>query len=202
MSSTSEERIEPLDGIIARVLCNLFYSRIETFMYRKSFPQPFLFVASFLVAFTCCLAFVFQYPILGGVLSLFYLLLNLLTWKQVIIASPPRFWIVLGSTIDRVSEALIFSGILLSPFLETSLEYVIGFLALIGSLTVSYIATKATREFGKFIWKSFSAYGATRDIRLAIIAISSIIGIIPWGLACLTFLTFAVICMRLKGILS
>jgi archaetidylinositol phosphate synthase len=79
----------------------------------------------------------------------------------------------LDSTLDRVSEVAIFLGIMLGGLASPTLV----FLALSFSLLVSY-----TRARGESLGTSLSGIGiGERSERLLILAISSIIGLVSWG---------------------
>ncbi len=201
MSKISEELVEPLDGIVAKALFYPIYSRLEVLLLEKHLSQAQLSLTAMFSALASGLAFYFGNLLVGGTLTLLTLIICWLAWRLAVTGRTSRLWLVIGSTLDRAGEAFIISGIILSPFIEGNPWRIVGIIALIGSLTVSYTATRSGREFGRSVWRGFSAYGATRDIRLTLIVVSSIIGVIPWGLVSLAILTFSVIMKRIIDIL-
>ena len=202
MPKISEELIEPLDGIVAKVLCYPIYSHLESLFLQKRLYHIHLSTTAFFIALISGLTLYYDHFLIGGILSLLALIICWLSWKLAIIRRISRFWITLGSILDRSGEAFIISAIILSSSIQNDLMRLVGVTALIGSLTVSYTATRSGREFGKYVWKGFSAYGATRDVRLTLIGISAIIGFLMWGLVFLAVLTFSVVIKRIIDIQS
>jgi phosphatidylglycerophosphate synthase len=196
LSTITEEFIEPMDGVVAKVVCYPIYSRLETLFLKKSVSHAQFSVISLFFAFFSGLTFYYSQFYIGAILTFLTLITNWISWRLAVIGRSSRFGIVLGSILDRTSEAIIISGIILSPALQSNLWRIVGVIALIGSLTVSYLAVRSFKEFKKNMWKGFPAYGATRDVRLTLIIISAIIGLMSWGLAALAILTFCIVVKR------
>lgn len=201
-AEVSERFVEPLDGIVARRICLPMYSHLSPFLSRFRLSLVHLSSASLFSAFISGLMLYLGNPIVGGVLVFITLIVGWLGWRQVERFRVSRFWMVLGSTLDRIGEIFIISGIIVSRFAAGTPRQLIGIFALVGSLIVSYTAVRSGREFRDFVWKGFSAYGATRDVRLTIIATSSILSIPSLGLTVLAILTSTVIVKRIMDVLS
>ena len=202
MVDASEEFVEPSDGVVASILGACLSSRCEHYLLKRGIGLPILSITALLIACGSCIAFIFYSTFSGGCLALFHMIFCWLSWRMAQLNQSPPFWNVLGSTFDRLGEALLFSGIIFSHFLVGRLELVTGILSLVGSLTISYTAVRSGREFRRFIWTRFSAYGATRDVRVSILAVTGMLGIVSWGVTCLAVLTFAVLIARFKVLFS
>lgn len=197
-----EGLVEPLDGVVARRICLPTYSYLSPLLSRLRLSLAHLSLTSLFSAFISGLMLYLGNFAVGGVLVFITLIVGWLGWRQVEMFRVPSFWMVLGSTLDRIGEIFIISGIILSRFTTGIFWQLIGVFALVGSLTVSYTAVRSGREFKGFIWKGFSAYGATKDVRLTIIAASSILSVPSLGLIALAILTLTVVVKRILDMLS
>ncbi|MBS7645228.1 MAG: hypothetical protein QW638_08460 [Candidatus Bathyarchaeia archaeon] len=202
MSRLSEDLVEPFDGVVAKYIYAPVCSHIDAMLSSRGLHPIHLPATALLSALISGLASYLGEPLPGGILALTALLASWLGWRRVERLGAPRSWIIIGSTLDRIGEIFIVSGMIASPLTARDPCRIIGILALAGSLAVSYTAVRAGREFKAFTWKGFSAYGATRDVRFTVIAVSSILNAPSLGLILLAALTLTVVAKRILDLFS
>lgn len=197
----SEGLVEPLDGVVARYICIPVYAHLDNVFSSSRLGLNHLSTAAIFSAFISGLMSHMGEPIMAGIMALVTLFMSWLGWKQAERLGASRLGIIMGSTLDRIGETLIISGMVTSPLVTGESLRLIGVLSLAGSLTVSYTAVRSGREYKGLVWRGFSAYGATRDVRLTVIASSSILNVPSLGLAFLAVLTLTVVVKRLLDLL-
>jgi len=132
--------------------------------------------------------------LLGGVLILVAGLFDLLDGALArFVKQTRKFGAILDSTIDRISEAAIFCGLLVWYMLEGStLEVVLIFAVLIGSFLVSYVRARAEGlglecKIGLF----------TRAERVIVLAIGLMVNQVVIALLILAVLVYVTVVQRL-----
>ena len=187
---------------MARYIYAPVCSQLDAKLSNRRLHPIHLSALALLSALTSGLASYIGEPVLGGVLAFAALLTSWLGWRRMERLRTSASWIIMGSTLDRLGEVFIISGMIASPSTAGGLWRLIGVLALAGSLAVSYTAVRAGREFKAFTWRGLSAYGAARDVRFTLIAVSSIVKVPTLGLTVLAALTLSAVAKRSLDLLS
>jgi len=104
----------------------------------------------------------------------------------------------LDSVLDRYADALIVLGMILWSLSHESYPgvWLVGFLAIVGTLCVSYTRARIDPEHRPFFDKGLSSI-ASRDIRLFLVMLGGIAGQLYFCLAAIAILTNLVVFYRL-----
>lgn len=149
----------------------------------------------FLVSMVSAYAFFASNAAVGGGLLLFAGLFDILDGAVARISGRVTKWGgVLDSTLDRYSDIIIISGIILGGLCDAFW----GLLSIMGSVMVSYVRARGEVEGVKL-----SSVGLMeRAERMVLIAISAIIGYTWAGIILLAILTNVTVCQRLIHVRS
>ncbi len=112
-------------------------------------------------------------------------------------ASPYGSW--LDSVLDRWADALLIFGVTYGSWKVTGVVWIwmLGFLALTGSLVLSYTESRYESSFHRAMSHSGSRLPATRDVRLFLIMIGGLAYQLPLALAAIGILSTAEVLRRL-----
>ena len=104
----------------------------------------------------------------------------------------------LDSVLDRYADALIVLGMILWSLSHESYPgvWLVGFLAIVGTLCVSYTRARIDPEHRSFFDKGLSSI-ASRDIRLFLVMLGGLAGQLYFCLAAIAILTNLVVFYRL-----
>ncbi|MCX8182054.1 MAG: archaetidylinositol phosphate synthase [Candidatus Methanomethyliaceae archaeon] len=149
----------------------------------------------FVVSMASAYTFFASNALLGGLLLLLAGLFDVLDGAVARVSGRVTKWGgVLDSTLDRYSDIIIISGIILGGLCDTFW----GLLSIMGSVMVSYVRARGEVEGVKL-----SSVGLMeRAERMALISISAIIGYTWAGIILLAILTNITVCQRLIHVRS
>ncbi len=104
----------------------------------------------------------------------------------------------LDSVLDRYADALIVLGMILWSDSHESYPgvWLVGFLAIVGTLSISYIRARLDPEHRLLFDKGLPSI-ASRDIRLFLIMLGCVAGLVYFGLMAIAILTNLVVFYRL-----
>lgn len=186
------------DGPISRYLNRRISGPITRLLVKTTATPNQVSVAAFVVALFAAAALMEGYHVLGGLLVQISSIVDGVDGE---LARSKRMVTPFGgffdSLLDRYSDAAIIFGMLMY-ILRTEpgrLAPQIALLALLGSLAISYSRAKAESSGSLDFTKGILAF-ASRDVRLLIIALGSILGWVFWSLVFLSILTNSIVVLR------
>ncbi len=191
------------DGIVSQYINRKFSRPIARFLAKFPTITPnHISILSFLIAFTSGLAFFFHRPILGGILAQFSSIMDGADGDLAAITNRiSPFGGFLDTVLDRYADASILLGMICHLFFisdtRNMIYVMVGVVALIGSLLVSYSAAHAKSKLGITFNKGFAAYAASRDVRLFIVMLGGILNQIFITLLVLAILTNLTVLTRI-----
>jgi len=190
------------DGIISQHINRKFSRPIARFLAKFSAITPnHISILSFLVALISGLAFSLRRPIIGGILAQLSSILDGADGDLAALTNRiSPFGGFLDTVLDRYADAAILSGMIYSLLFTSGVNIayvIIGIIALIGSLLVSYSAAHAKSKLGITFNEGFAAYAASRDVRLFLIMLGGILNQIFVTLLILAILTNLTVLVRI-----
>lgn len=193
----SEEGV--YDGFVSRHLNRRLSRPMARALKRTPVTPNQVSVASLGVAALALVAFAYGYNIVGGVLTQVSSIVDgvdgdLARAKGM--ASP--FGGFLDAVLDRYADVLILLGMAMwtASTQDGSLAWVLGFLAVSGSLVISYTRARVP-DVPRSVFDSGVTSLASRDVRLLVIAVGAVVGQGLATLAIITVLTHGVVLLRL-----
>lgn len=155
--------------------------------------------AAFCIAIASCVTFALGLNIIGGIIAQLSSIADgvdggLARRKNM----STQFGGLLDAVLDRYADALIILGMTLWSFGNETypIIWIVGFIAAVGTLTVSYSRARVSREYQTLFDRGF-AFIASRDIRLFLIMIGGITGQVYFCLILIALLTNVVVFYRL-----
>lgn len=192
------ERKTGYDGLVSRHL-NRKISRPITRLLAPTgiTPNQVTFI-SFLIALLASAAFALGSNVLGGLLAEFSSIVDGVDGEIARLkglASP--FGAFYDAVLDRYADAAIILGMILWALRFESWPgtWPLGLLALLGSLMISYSAARSEASTGLRFDHGLASF-SSRDIRLFIIMLGSLVGQVYWTLVLLAVLTNVVVVYR------
>lgn len=192
------ERKTGYDGLVSRHL-NRKISRPITRLLAPTgiTPNQVTFI-SFLIALLASAAFALGSNVLGGLLAQFSSIVDGVDGEIARLkglASP--FGAFYDAVLDRYADAAIILGMILWAlrFESWTGTWPLGLLALLGSLMISYSAARSEASTGVRFDHGLSSF-SSRDIRLFIVMLGSLVGQVYWTLVLLAVLTHVVVVYR------
>ncbi len=107
-----------------------------------------------------------------------------------------RFGAFFDAVLDRYADAAIILGMVLSTQESYAQAWLIGLVALLGSLMVSYTRARSEATMGVRFRTGLTALG-TRDVRLALVCLGALAGVVFWTLVVLAALTNTIVFARI-----
>ena len=187
------------DGIVSRHLNRRLSHPIARLLSRTPATPNQVSVLSLAIAAGAFAAFVYGQPIVGGLLAQLSSVVDGVDGDLArLTGSSSRFGGFLDAVIDRYAEALILLG--LSVWAASgggaTLAWVAGFAALAGSFAVTYTRARIAEEQRTLFDRGLASL-ASRDVRLLIVMIGSVLGLAVPTLVVLAVLTNVVVVVRL-----
>jgi phosphatidylglycerophosphate synthase len=193
------ERKTGCDGLVSRYL-NRKISRPITRLLAPTgiTPNQVTFI-SFFIALLASAAFVLGSHVLGGLLAQFSSIVDGVDGEIARLkglASP--FGAFYDAVLDRYADAAIILGMILWAvrFESWPGTWPLGLLALLGSLMVSYSAARSEASTGVRFDRGLSSF-SSRDVRLFIVMLGSLVGQVYWTLVLLAVLANVVVVHRI-----
>lgn len=198
------ERKTGYDGLVSRHL-NRKISRPMTRLLAPTAitPNQVTFI-SFLIALLASVAFVLGSNVLGGLLAQFSSIVDGVDGEIARLkglASP--FGAFYDAVLDRYADAAIVLGMILWALRFESWPgtWSLGLLALLGSLMISYSRARSEASTGVRFDHGLVSF-LSRDIRLFIVMLGSLVGQVYWTLVLLAVLTNVVVVYRVLFVRS
>lgn len=193
------ERKTGYDGVVSRNLNRRISRPITRVLAPTGITPNQVTFLSFLIALLASAAFVLGHNILGGVLAQFSSIVDGVDGEIARLkrqASP--FGALYDAVLDRYADAAVIMGMILWSlrFERWPGTWPIGLLALLGSLMISYSSARSEASTGVRFDRGVASF-STRDVRLFIVMLGSLVGQVYWTLALLAVLTNAVVAYRL-----
>jgi phosphatidylglycerophosphate synthase len=192
------ERKTGYDGLVSRHL-NRKISRPITRLLAPTgiTPNQVTFI-SFLIALLASVAFALGSNVLGGLLAQFSSIVDGVDGEIARLkglASP--FGAFYDAVLDRYADAAIILGMILWAvrFESWPGTWPLGLLALLGSLMISYSRARSEASTGLRFDYGLASF-SSRDIRLFIVMLGSLMGQVYWTLVLLAVLTNVVVVYR------
>jgi len=187
------------DGFVSRHINRKLSDPLARLLARTRLTPNQATWISFGTAVLAFVGFIIGQNIIGGILAQLSSILDgvdggLARLKGM--ASP--FGSFLDSVLDRYADALIVLGMTLWSLANESyaLTWLVGFLAVVGTFAVSYSRARISPGYRSRFDSGFLSL-ASRDIRLFLVMLGSIIGQVYFTLLLLAVLTNAVVGYRL-----
>lgn len=156
-------------------------------------------MAAFSIAIASCISFVLGLNIVGGILAQISSIVDgvdggLARHKNM----STQFGGLLDAILDRYADAVIVLGMTLWSLANETypVVWLVGFIATVGIMAVSYSRARVGNEYHAFFDKGFASI-ASRDVRLFLIMLGSVIGQVYFCLLLIAFLTHVVVLYRL-----
>jgi phosphatidylglycerophosphate synthase len=189
----------PYDGFVSRHLNRRASRPIARLLSHTPLTPNQVSIASLAVALLAFGAFVFEQPIIGGLLAQFSSVVDgvdgdLARLKKMTSA----FGAFMDSVLDRYADALIILGLTMWAAGDDSTQrvWVVGFWAMAGSFAVTY--TRARIEgVSRDLFDKGIASAASRDVRLFVVMIGALVGQGFATLIVLAVLSNSVVLLRL-----
>ena len=198
------ERKTGYDGLVSRHL-NRKISRPITRLLAPTgiTPNQVTFI-SFILALLASVAFALGSNVLGGLLAQLSSIIDGVDGEIARLkglTSP--FGAFYDAVLDRYADAAIILGMILWAvrFENWPGTWPLGLLALLGSLMVSYSAARSEASTGVRFDHGFASL-SSRDIRLFIVMLGSLVGQVYWTLVLLAVLTNVVVVYRVLFVRS
>jgi phosphatidylglycerophosphate synthase len=198
------ERKKGYDGLVSRHL-NRKISRPITRLLTPTgiTPNQVTFI-SFFIALLASTAFALGSNVLGGLLAQFSSVVDGVDGEIARLkglASP--FGAFYDAVLDRYADAAIILGMIFWAlrFESWSGTWPLGLLALLGSLMISYSAARSEASAGVRFDHGLASF-SSRDIRLFIVMLGSLVGQVYWTLVLLAVLTNVVVTYRVLFVRS
>ena len=187
------------DGIVSRHLNRRLSRPIARLLSRTPTTPNQVSVLSLAIAGGAFAAFVFGHPVVGGLLAQLCSVVDGVDGDLArLTGSSSRFGGFLDAVIDRYADALILLGLSVWAAADggATLAWVAGFAALAGSFAVTYTRARIEEEQRTLFDRGIGSL-ASRDVRLLIVMIGSVLGLGVPTLVVLAVLTNAVVVVRL-----
>jgi len=200
--------VKETDGFIAKHINRKVSTRISTFLVKSRLnitPNEMTFLSFLTAALSACF-FLGRFPFLGGIMAQISSILDGCDGEIARLTNrTSKEGEILDAVLDRFADGLLIMSITILaynivsfPIMGGSLIIALGFLALMGSFSVSYSAAK-----GLSVGYEYKRRWAGRDIRLFVIMLAGISAEIfplslPLFLFILVILTFSETIYRIK----
>jgi len=207
-----EEELKPLvkstDGFISRNINRKISIRISRWIVSKNLPlapnQATLI--SFIVSMVPLPLYVFKQVILAGVIVQLASIIDGIDGEIARMKNlTTKFGSFIDAMLDRIGDLAITIGACIYIFQNseafTVIHFVIALLAISGSLLVSYLHGRAEKDLGKHpIYFGRIPSIASRDVRLFILFVGSILNFVFEALLIIAILTFTYLSIKLVEI--
>ena len=198
---------KPTDGYISRYINRKISMRITMFIVKHNIPLTpnMVSLISFLMALTSALLFLSGNLILAGVLAQLSSIIDGVDGELArILGLSSPLGAFIDSMFDRIADIAIISAMTIYAYLTqgSSLRLLVTSLAaLSGALLVSYMHSKSVEQLGKhpaLIGRIRNF--ASRDMRLFIVFIGSIIGRVYETLLVLAVISYVYVMLKLNEV--
>ena len=187
------------DGVVSRHVNRRLSRPIARILSHTPATPNQVSVLSLAIAAGAFVSFVYGLPIVGGLLAQACSIVDGVDGDLArLTGSSSRFGGFLDAVIDRYADALILLGVSVwaASGSDPTLAWMAGFAALAGSFAVTY--TRARIDEGhRTLFDRGLASLASRDVRLLIVMIGSLVGLGIPTLILIALLTNAVVVVRL-----
>ena len=195
--------IKPRDGWVARYLNRPLSTRLSPIIARTSATPNQISLVVFSLGVLAAHLFAqgeYSLSVAGGMLAQMSSVLDGVDGEVARLkfrASPYGSW--LDSVLDRWADALLIFGVVYGSWkvIGSAWIWMLGFLALAGSLILSYTESRYESSFHRAMPHSGSRLPATRDVRLFLIMIGGLAYQLPLALAAIGILSTAEVLRRL-----
>jgi len=200
--------VKETDGFISKHINRKISTRISVFLVNSGLdisPNEMIFLSFFIATVSACL-FLLNLPLFGGIIAQVSSILDGCDGEIARLTNrTSKEGEILDSVLDRFADGLIIMAITILAYntvpplvVGKSLIIVLGFLALMGSFSVSYSAARAIS-----VGYKYKRRWAGRDVRLFVIMLAGILAaFIPvslfFFLLILVVLTFSETILRIK----
>lgn len=192
------ERKTGHDGLVSRHLNRRISRPITRFLAPTGMTPNQVSFISFLIALLAAVAFALGSNLLGGLLAQLSSIVDGVDGELARLkglASP--FGAFYDAVLDRYADAAIVLGMILWAlrFENWPGTWPLGMLALLGSLMISYSRARSEASTGVRFDRGLVSF-SSRDVRLLIVMLGSLVGQVYWTLALLAALTNVVVVYR------
>lgn len=186
------------DGLVSRHLNRKISRPITRLLAPTGITPNQVTSVSFLIACLASVAFALGSNVLGGLLAQFSSIVDGVDGEIARLkglTSP--FGAFYDAVLDRYADAAIILGMILwaGRFEHWPGTWPVGLLALLGALMISYSAARAEASTGARFDHGLASF-PSRDIRLFIVMLGSLVGQVYWTLVLLAGLTHVVVLLR------
>lgn len=197
--------VKDSDGVVSKYINRRISTRISTYLYRNGiYIEPSIItVLVFIIGMAGAAAVYLGIYVLGGILALTSSILDGVDGEIArLFNRQTEFGAILDTTLDRIVDTLLITGVIYQGFKLGELSLEIGYLtlsslALLGSIYVSFISNLVrdrepiARARASFPWP-------TRDVRVTVIALALIfhkplLGLLYILLSSWSFITRAIV---------
>ncbi len=192
------------DGLVSRHLNRRVSRPVAKVLSHTPVTPNQVSIFSLFVAGGSLASFVAGYPILGGVLAQVGSIVDGVDGDLARATGlSSRFGAFFDAVLDRYSDGLVLLGLTIWAAGDTDsmLAWVVGFLALIGTFTVTYTRARVD-ESSRTMFDRGIASLASRDVRLLLVMLGSIAGLGVATLVTIAVLTNAVVLLRVVQVRS
>jgi len=198
------ERKTGYDGLVSRHLNRKISRHITRLLAPTGITPNQVTFIGFLIALLASAAFALGSNVLGGLLAQFSSIVDGVDGEIARLkglASP--FGAFCDAVLDRYADAAITLGMILWALRFESWPgtWPLGLLALLGSLMISYSSARSEASTGLRFDHGLSSF-PSRDIRLFIVMLGSLVGQVYWTLMLLAVLTNVVVTYRVLFVRS
>jgi len=187
------------DGYVSRYINRRISNPIAKLLTRTRITPNQVSWASFGLAVLSFVSFVYNWNIAAGLLAQLSSIIDGVDGGLARLKSMSSdFGGFLDSTLDRYADILIMLGLTIWSSFNAVYPYIwlVGFLAIAGTLGVSYSRARVSAEFRHHFDRGFQSL-ASRDVRLLVVMIGAIIGQGYFCLIVIAVLTHLIIISRL-----
>ncbi len=188
------------EGFVSKHLNRHFSRPLATWLAPTRVTPNQVSFASFAIALAAATAFAADSHVIGGALAQSSSILDGvdgdLARAQGTATPLGAFW---DAVLDRYADAAIIVGMTAAAHNSYAYAWLIGAMALTGSLMVSYTRTRSEAGVGVRFHSGLTALG-TRDVRLALICLGALAGQILLTLVILAALTNVVVIARILAV--
>ncbi len=188
------------EGFVSKHLNRHFSRPLATWLAPTRVTPNQVTFASFAIALASAAAFVADSYVIGGILAQSSSILDGVDGDLARVqGTATHFGAFWDAVLDRYADAAIIVGMTVAAHNCNSNAWLIGAMALTGSLIVSYTRARSEASVGVRFHSGLTALG-TRDVRLAVIFLGALAGQILLTLVILAALTNVVVISRIFAV--